>query len=156
MYRLRVVPIFLPALRERRGDIGLLARKIILEMNQKSRRRTIEQISPAALHALESYDYPGNVRELKNVMAYAYAIGAGPILLPADLPPEIAGTEMVSPAEGPPEEHERPAEAQRILAVLERVSGNRERAAQVLGMSRVTLWRRMKELGLATTRARRG
>jgi transcriptional regulator with PAS, ATPase and Fis domain len=147
MYRLRVIPIFLPSLRERRGDIGLLARKLVEEMNQRS-RRTIEQIAPAALRALEAYDFPGNVRELRNVMAYAYAIGTGPVLLPSDLPPEVGGVETVAPAEAPRPGEDRLPEAQRILAVLERAGGSRERAAQVLGMSRVTLWRRMRDLGL--------
>ena len=87
MFRLRVIPIFLPPLRERPGDVRLLCEVLRREIEQKSRRR-VEHVSPAALDILERYDFPGNVRELKNVLAYAYAIGDGPVLLPSDLPPE--------------------------------------------------------------------
>ena len=155
MYRLRVIPIFLPPLRERPGDILLLATRFIEEMN-KTHRRKIERISPAAQRVLTRYPFPGNVRELRNVLAYAYAIGDGPTLVPTDLPPEVASPEPSSTQAPPvkpvvqapaPPAHVSP-EAARILHVLERTSGNRDRAAQILGISRVTLWRRMRELGL--------
>ncbi len=153
MYRLRVIPVFIPALRERPGDVRLLAEKLVQGMNAKSRRK-VSQISPAAFDALEAYGFPGNVRELKNVLSYAFAIGDGPILLPADLPPEVRSAREPSPEEGDraPEaassSADEPEEVQRIRRALSRSSGNRERAAKILGMSRVTLWRRMRELGL--------
>ena len=155
MYRLRVIPVFIPALRERRGDISLLVTKLVASMSGTSRRK-IDSVAPAAMAVLERYDWPGNVRELKNVLAYAFAMGDGPTLVPADLPTElfdtgISGAEQVAP---PPLMAPVPAqtaadpEARRILEVLARVGGSRQRAAQILGMSRVTLWRRMRELGL--------
>jgi len=152
MYRLRVIPIFLPALRERREDIGLLCEKFIETVNPTARRK-VERISPSALAVLERYDWPGNVRELRNVLAYAYAIGDGPILQPNDLPPELlepslGSAEAVVASEPSIGEGLSP-EAQRLLRVLERTSGNKTRAAQILGMNRVTLWRRLKALGLA-------
>lgn len=154
MYRLRVIPIFLPPLRERTGDIELLFLRFIEEMNPESRRK-IERISPAARRLLLAYPFPGNVRELRNVLAYAYAIGDGPALVPTDLPPEFISPEAIPTesirTESPPATssvHPSP-EAQRILHVLERTAGNRERAAKILGISRVTLWRRMRELGLS-------
>jgi transcriptional regulator with PAS, ATPase and Fis domain len=150
MYRLRVIPIFLPALRERRADIGLLCEKLIEGMNPSARRR-IERIAPSAVHLLERHDWPGNVRELRNVLSYAYAVGDGPILQPNDLPQELldevlrldgGGTRATTDAArlGP--------EARKLLMALERAGGNKSRAAQILGMSRVTLWRRLRELGL--------
>ena len=157
MYRLRVIPVFLPPLRERRSDVRLLCEKLIEAMNVKS-RRTIEKISPAALRALESYEWPGNVRELKNVVAYAYAVGDGPVLVPSDLPPEIVspgtplaplGPTVATVPTGEEVASAQSPEARRILSVLERTAGNRDRAAQILGISRVTLWRRMRELGLS-------
>ncbi|MFO0611960.1 MAG: sigma 54-interacting transcriptional regulator [Polyangiaceae bacterium] len=153
MFRLRVIPMFLPPLRERPGDVRLLTGKIVEELNAKSRRR-VAQISPAALDRLERYDFPGNVRELRNVIAYAFVVGDGPILVPGDLPPEIlAGPTPPARVErGTADSAAAPArspEAARIASVLERVGGNRERAARVLGMSRVTLWRRMREAGLS-------
>ena len=155
MYRLRVIPIFLPALRERRDDISLLCEKFTLATNPTARRR-IERLSPSALSVLERYDWPGNVRELRNVLAYAYAIGDGPILQPNDLPPELLepslGASEAAIASAPPVAGGLGTEAQRLLHVLERTNGNRTRAAQILGMNRVTLWRHLKALGLTEPR----
>jgi len=151
MYRLRVIPLFLPALRERKGDLPLLCHKICAGMNATWKRQVTE-VSPATLAILGRHDWPGNIRELKNVLAYAYAIGDGPTLQPGDLPPELFDQEnkaadsvwvAPSPADGS-------SEKRRIQEVLERAGGSRERAAKILGLSRVTLWRRMKQYGLAT------
>ncbi len=160
MYRLRVIPIFLPPLRERRSDVMLLVQKLIEEMNGKG-GRVIARVAPAAAALLTAYAWPGNVRELRNALEYAYVIGEGPVLGPADLPMEI-----VRPEPPPGELAEAVvanvpssideaggAESARIRRALERTAGNRERAAQALGISRVTLWRRMRELGLLTARA---
>jgi DNA-binding NtrC family response regulator len=157
MYRLRVIPIFLPSLRARPGDVMLLLRKFMEERNARGKRR-IERIAPTTQRILQSYDWPGNVRELKNVLEYAYAIGEGPVLVPSDLPPELSDPSLVvgeAPAAtaAPVIDDPRP-EARRILGALERSAGSRDRAAQILGISRITLWRRMKELGLARGRAR--
>jgi transcriptional regulator with PAS, ATPase and Fis domain len=148
MFRLRVVPIYLPPLRARKGDVRLLAERFVEQMNAERRRR-VERISPAAMRLLEAYDFPGNVRELRNALAYAYAVGDGPVLAPTDLPPELSDArlmtgEIQSPAPAPPPS----PEAQRVAHVLERTAGNRERAAKILGISRVTLWRHMRALGL--------
>jgi transcriptional regulator with PAS, ATPase and Fis domain len=158
MFRLRVIPIFLPPLRARPGDVSLLAQRFIAEMNGKSRRQ-IEHIAPSALKILEAYAFPGNVRELRNVLAYAYAIGEGPVLGPADLPAELrepgAGLDaedVPAPAATEPPARALSPEAQRIAHVLERTAGNRDRAARILGLSRVTLWRRMRALGLLEAR----
>jgi transcriptional regulator with PAS, ATPase and Fis domain len=151
MYRLRVIPIFLPALRERRDDIGLLCEKLIEAMNRTA-RHPIERVSPSALSVLERYDWPGNVRELRNVLLYAYAIGEGPILQPSDLPPELLEPSLGSAepvtASSPRVGEGLDPESRRILQVLERTGGNKNRAAQILGISRVTLWRRLKALRL--------
>jgi transcriptional regulator with PAS, ATPase and Fis domain len=155
MYRLRVIPLYLPPLRARPGDVLLLCAKRMEELNARGRRR-IEGIAPAAERALRAYDWPGNVRELRNVLEYAYAIGEGPVLGLMDLPPEVVDPSLSGEGEVRAETP-RPAateaasspEAARILRALERSAGNRERAAQILGVSRVTLWRRMRALGLS-------
>jgi transcriptional regulator with PAS, ATPase and Fis domain len=155
MYRLRVIPVFLPPLRARKGDIELLTRRFVDELAPRGRRR-IDRITPAALLALERHDWPGNVRELRNVVEYALAIGDGPQLGASDLPPELIepGLEGEPQLSAPAAElrpaglTEQPAEARRIAAALERAAGNRDHAAKLLGMSRVTLWRRMKRHGL--------
>jgi transcriptional regulator with PAS, ATPase and Fis domain len=151
MYRLRVIPIFLPALRERREDIALLCEKFI-EGNNPIARRRIERVAPSVLSLLERQDWIGNVRELRNVLAYAYAIGDGPILQPSDLPPELldptlAGGEVG--ARDTPGDAELSAEGRRLLDALQRTGGNKTQAANLLGMSRVTLWRRLQELDIA-------
>jgi transcriptional regulator with PAS, ATPase and Fis domain len=151
MYRLRVVPIFLPPLVARRGDLELITDKLIEMLNELGDRR-ITHVSRAARDAIAGYPWPGNVRELLNALQYAYVIGDGAILLDVELPPEVSGvsfdpeTTAVNAREAAPL-HEDP-EVRRIRLALEHASGNRERAAQILGMSRVTLWRRMKALGL--------
>jgi transcriptional regulator with PAS, ATPase and Fis domain len=156
MYRLRVVPIFIPALRDRPGDVMLLASRLIERFNQRGGRH-IEGVSPAARALLEGHDFPGNVRELQNVLEYAYVIGDGPTLLESDLPPELLDPSLQRDdgplaANVPPPLSTEPAassEAAKILRALERAGGSRDRAAKVLGYSRVTLWRRMRALGLA-------
>jgi transcriptional regulator with PAS, ATPase and Fis domain len=150
MYRLRVVPIFLPVLAARRGDVELLANHFIKELNAGAGRR-VTRISPDALDALVGYAWPGNVRELRNALEYAFVIGDGPVLVEADLPPEISGFDHddgIGPTAVVPQATVSTSEVRRVQLALERAAGNRERAAQLLGMSRVTLWRRMRTYGL--------
>ena len=153
MFRLRVIPIRLPPLRERPGDVLLIGRTIIDELNGRGRRQ-IEAIAPTAEAALERYEWPGNVRELRNVLAYAFAIGDGPELKLADLPAEVAQpalalAEVLVPGTGGTvDDADLVPEARRIRDALVRTGGNRDRAAKLLGLSRVTLWRRMRELQL--------
>lgn len=153
MYRLRVVPIFSPPLVARRGDLELITDKLIEQLNDEGGRR-VTQVSRSARDAIAGYPWPGNVRELKNALQYAYVIGDGPVLLDVELPPEVSG--MAFDPDEPainmrmpqPASDDESPEARRIRLALEHADGNRERAAQILGMSRVTLWRRMKALGL--------
>jgi transcriptional regulator with PAS, ATPase and Fis domain len=154
MYRLRVVPIFLPALRERRGDVMLLTQKMIEELNGRGGRE-VARVAPGARAILEAYAWPGNVRELRNVLEYAYVIGEGPVLVPSDLPPELSDPDAAGDSAAnvvvnvpPPVGEQDPPEVAKIRRALERAGGSRERAARMLGMSRVTLWRRMKQLGI--------
>ncbi|NUQ77061.1 MAG: sigma 54-interacting transcriptional regulator [Polyangiaceae bacterium] len=157
MYRLRVVPIFLPPLRARKADISLLLQHFIHKRNEQG-GRVIERISPSARALLERHPFPGNVRELKNIIEYAFVVGTGPVLVESDLPPEFS--EAPGTPEGESETRAESAdrngaadgatspEAAKILRALERAGGSRERAARTLGLSRVTLWRRMRALGL--------
>lgn len=152
MYRLRVIPIYLPALRERREDIALLCERLMQAMNKTSRRR-VERVAPEAMSVLERYDWPGNVRELQNVLAYAYTIGDGPLLQRGDLPPELV--EALGVASEPATTAPLSQEARELLAVLERTHGNKNQAAKVLGISRITLWRRLRSAGLVSARGSR-
>jgi transcriptional regulator with PAS, ATPase and Fis domain len=145
MYRLRVVTIYLPPLRERREDIAMLCEKLIHDLNG-SKRRKIERVAPHALSVLESYDWPGNIRELQNVLLYAYAIGDGPVLQASDLPAELM--ELRASGHMPESAAVEGDDAKQIVAALARTGGNKNEAAKLLGMSRVTLWRRLRALGM--------
>ncbi|TGG93335.1 sigma-54-dependent Fis family transcriptional regulator [Natronospirillum operosum] len=143
MYRIRVVPLYLPPLRERPGDVEMLLGHHLQRLNA-SNERQVRHIAPEALEALLTYRWPGNVRELDNVMTYAHAIGEGETIALIDLPPELRG-------EAPPDEAWNPveeAEREQILALLQQHGGQRQVVADALGISRATLWRRMKTLGL--------
>jgi DNA-binding NtrC family response regulator len=152
MYRLRVVPIFIPALRERPGDILLLAHHFIHELNQRSSRR-IQRISAAAAALLKKHDWPGNVRELRNVLEYAFVVGEGETLEVSDFPPELLEPEPLPPrvTSPPPLGPLVPTKAdqvERIRQALRESGGHCGAAAARLQLSRVTLWRKMKQLGL--------
>nr|BDT30534.1 sigma 54-interacting transcriptional regulator [Myxococcus sp. MH1] len=146
MYRLRVVPIFLPNLRERRGDILPLALRFLDELHQRGTRR-VERIAPGARKLLESHGWPGNVRELRNVMEYAYVIGEGAVLREVDLPPEFSEAKALTHL--PVATTGATLDEEQVRAALTRAGGNRSEAARLLGVSRVTLWRRLRTLGEA-------
>jgi PAS domain S-box-containing protein len=146
MYRLRVVPVFLPPLRDRRLDVNLLLWHRINIHNLNSRRH-IDSIAPDAMRCLLDYQWPGNIRELNNVIEYAYAVGRGNELCVEDLPPEfresflLSTTNPLSPIKRP--KHQ--SEAELIRVALEMSGGHLEAAAQYAGMSRATFWRKRKK-----------
>ena len=168
MYRLRVVPVFLPPLRQRRSDIRLLTATFLEEMNARGAHR-IERIAPDAQRAMLDHPWPGNVRELQNVLEYAIAVGRGPELMLSDLPPEFRDPKpqtasQASPptpdATPPPVVRRRqrrrcraPAspqvEAINIAKALDAANGDIGAAAEALGMSRASLWRKRKRYGIA-------
>jgi len=156
MYRLRKVPLFLPPLRRRVGDVSLIADRIVEQLNDRGPRR-VDGLTPDAIEVLNHYSWPGNVRELANALEYAFVIGESATLSAADLPPEIVDPSqspdaLLASAVNTPRAPSAPlSEADRIMSALERAGGHRERAARSLGWSRVTLWRRMKALGLSAT-----
>lgn len=146
MYRIRVRPLFLPPLRERPGDVAALTWHFIEAFNTRN-ERVVEAVEETAMAALLSYEWPGNVRELRNAIEGCYAFGTGPVLTFSELTGELKG-------EPPPEEYAlRPrswaqTERQRLLDALTQAEGKKSEAAKILGISRTTLWRRMRELKL--------
>ena len=135
-YRLQVVPLNLPALRDRPGDVEALFWHFVEEMNREGLRR-IESVSRTAMDAIRSYAWPGNVRELRSAVEYAFVVGEGPVYDLADLTPDVRGeglSGVTSFAD---------AERERMLAALTRHNGRRGAAAAELGISRSTLWRRL-------------
>jgi transcriptional regulator with PAS, ATPase and Fis domain len=142
MYRLRVVPIFLPPLRERREDIGLLIWHFIRQHNAANVRK-IEKIEPHAMRTLLDHPWLGNVRELQNVVEYAFAVGRGTTLRLSELPPEFREPRRIEqPTKNLPASTQQEATA--IRQALEQSNGKVTIAAQLLGMSRATFWRKRK------------
>lgn len=149
MYRLRVVPIFLPPLRERRQDVSFLLWHCIHRHNRLGLRR-IEGIAPEAMRRLLDYSWPGNVRELQNVVEYAFAVGRDSELTLDDLPPEFRESPETAsaPQARPLTRNRRGNEAERLREALQASGGHLEEAARIAGVSRATLWRKRKKYGL--------
>ncbi len=143
MYRLRVVPLFLPRLAEREGDVEALFWRFIDELNRSRGNRGIVSISAHARDALLDYNWPGNVRELRNQVEYAFAVGEGPVFGITDLTPELRGE---GPAVPPGQMTSEDIERKKILAALESAGGQKAKAAELLNVSRSTLWRKIREL----------
>jgi DNA-binding NtrC family response regulator len=149
-YRINVINVELPPLRARRGDIPLLAQSFLNELREDT-NRTVKGYTEEALAALESYAWPGNIRELQNVVERAVLLGKAELITPADLPREIAGGTAVRATRGGhrtlKEALEEP-ERQIILEVLQAHDWNRNATADALGVNRTTLYKKMKRLGL--------
>jgi transcriptional regulator with GAF, ATPase, and Fis domain len=174
-YRLRVVPMEIPPLRDRREDLELLIR-VFLERIGRERGRSL-RLAPSASRALLTYNWPGNVRELQNALEYATTVCEGQTIHIKDLPAEVGryGGERMAPVRGPAVPPSQSAadsapatipaagpsrlagrglsptemsEAEKILEELEAARYHRGLAAERLGMSRTTLWRKMKQYRL--------
>ena len=146
-HRLRVLPLRVPSLTERTGDLPVLIRRLLSEIAETS-GRTAPTLTPDALAALSSYRWPGNVRELGHVLERAVLNTDGPVLSAADLPSSIVSPELV--ADG--RTSERPTldalERRYIAFVLKETRGNQSKAAAILGISRKALWEKRKRYGM--------
>jgi len=145
-YRLNVVTVQVPPLRKRKEDIALLARYFIQRF--KTDFSSIEGISDEALKIMYRYDWPGNIRELENAVMRAIALGRGTEILPADLPPPLCseiGTSLDS-RQGAALKGASLADYEQaaIRSALQKCSGNRKKAAQILGIGEATLYRKLK------------
>ena len=149
-YRVNVINIELPCLRDRISDIPLLARHFLHEVCQES-GKTVHDFSDDALAAMQRYRWPGNVRELQNVVERAVLLGKSDVVRLEDLPAgvsagapvaveTVSGRSLKQALEGP--------ERQFILQVLESNDWNRQATAELLGINRTTLYKKMKRLGL--------
>jgi two-component system response regulator AtoC len=146
-YRLQVMPIQLPALRERRGDVVLLANYYIDRFNREFRKR-IRGLTAAAVALVEQYQWPGNVRELRNAIERAMLLAGGDWLEPTDftLTRTVSPTEFRLPAEGVNLDE---VERQLLVQALERAGGNQTHAAQLLGINRDQVRYRIEKFGLS-------
>ncbi|MDD5194658.1 MAG: sigma-54 dependent transcriptional regulator [Candidatus Omnitrophica bacterium] len=145
-YRLNVVPIYLAPLRERKEDIPVLVDHFLKRYNQVFRKK-IEGLTQEALECLMSYEWPGNIRELKNVIERLAALKDDGIITHKDLPFDIFVNSSLAKnfkAEGGLKEAGKDFEKKYIEAVLERVGGNKTKAAKILGIHRNALFNKMK------------
>ncbi len=145
-YRLNVVRLEIAPLRERREDIPLLVRYFIDEFDREN-QKGVKSISPRAIHLLQSYDWPGNVRELKNSIESMVVLAKGKTLEVEDLPPNIRAVE---PAHLPvsPTFNLKVMGKDMIRKALRETKNNKKKTAELLGMSRRTLYRKLKEYGI--------
>ncbi|HTY76697.1 MAG TPA: sigma-54 dependent transcriptional regulator [Candidatus Bathyarchaeia archaeon] len=146
-YRLNVIPIALPPLRERREDIPLLAEHFLARFSQRQGR--VLRLSAGATERLLRYAWPGNVRELENAMERLAILARDETIEAGDLPPHIGAGLALGTAPGLAAEQTL-AEAERahIIQILERCGWNHSRAAEALGIGRTTLWRKLKDYGI--------
>ena len=150
-YRINVIPIWVPPLRERGMDIALLTDAFFQRIRLKS-EKTIQGISNAAMQELIRYPWPGNVRELKSALEYAFVTCNEMTIRPDHLPPSLA------PKSGPRPPDPLVSQAtvlgrdekkrHLLIAALRQTRGNQRRAADILGVSRVTVWKQIKRYGI--------
>jgi DNA-binding NtrC family response regulator len=156
-YRLNVVPVWLPPLRERREDIPALAERFTEELARQNGRQGLG-LGAGAIASLVAHDWPGNVRELQNIVERLVVFAEGTTIEGRDVERELAGRRSARPRSIPPsaspearvtlEAQRSEAEKQAITDALGRAGGNRTKAARLLGISRRTLYNKLGELGL--------
>jgi transcriptional regulator with PAS, ATPase and Fis domain len=144
-FRINVIPIYLPTLRERREDIPILVSSFIQRL-QRITGKGINGLTPNALRLFMDYSWPGNVRELKSALEYAFVIAEAGKVDTDHLPPQfIQGETKV--AGGRPQTND-PPEKIALIEALRRTNGNQTQAARLLGINRVTVWNRMRKFGV--------
>ena len=148
-YRINVIPIRIPPLRERPSDIPLLAEHFFHKIKM-SNNSSIQGISNKAMKSLMEYSWPGNIRELRSVMEYAFVTCRKTILEPEDLPHNINNSITPDDQASTIKEKEQTEDTkkQQLLRALQEAGGNQSKAAQALGVSRMTIWKRMKKYGI--------
>ena len=142
LYRLRVIPIFLPNLQQRKQDIPILIEHIL---KQQFTDQTLPEINQITIDKMMAYEWPGNIRELKNAIHYALVMCDGNSILPGDLPEEILKFKGNSSVEIPLKSRQKLSSDQ-IHAEIKACNGNQTLAAKKLGIGRTTLWRLINNL----------
>jgi two-component system response regulator AtoC len=143
-YRLNVIPILIPPLRDRREDIPLLVETFV-ERLAVEMKRPIEGLSPEAMSAIMAHDWPGNVRELRNVLERGAVVSTGSVIQLSDLG---LPTKLEAPAKPGTLASLEEIEKRHVAAVLSHTHGNISQSARILGIDRVTLYNKMKKWGL--------
>ncbi len=153
-FRINVFPMKCPALRDRKEDIPAIVQSFI-QANAVKTGKKILGLTPEAMEKLAHYDWPGNVRELRNAVEYAFVLCPSGGIDLRHLPPKISESGGVCP---PPEcvPDQNRQEKEELLRVLQQTRGNQSEAGRILGVSRVTIWKRIKKYGIDVQREIRG
>jgi len=146
-YRINVIPIYVPPLRERIGDIPILAASFFRRLKVKN-GKDIKELSPEALGSLIQYSWPGNVRELKSAFEYAFVSCNGKIILPQHLPTELIKGQSNDETECVSSESLEKIKKQRLIDALRQSGGNQSQAARILGISRTSVWNQVKKFNI--------
>lgn len=147
LYRLRTVPFTLPPLRERPEDIPLLVNHCLAKLNQKYAKQ-VRGVDPKVMSLFQHYPWPGNIRELERVLEYAFVFVKGAVIT-QDLLPELEAPRLRAANLAPtPDPRRLTGEGRSIQKALAKARGRRDLAARLLGISRTSLWRKMKIYGL--------
>jgi PAS domain S-box-containing protein len=145
-FRINVFPLHCPTLAERTEDIPLIVHSFI-ERNARRTGKKIDGLAPDAMEALLSCAWPGNVRELRNAIEYAFVLCPGGWIEKKHLPPRIGAPEQ-RPRSRPPRKAAWNAERTRLVQALRKAGGNQSEAGRLLGVSRVTIWKRIKKYAI--------
>ena len=145
-YRINVIKLTIPPLRKRKEDIPLLVKHFIEKFNRLQGKEILD-VSPDVMKALMQHDYPGNVRELENIIEHAFVLCNDVILRLEHLPSELQPSTSTSASI--PKNNLQQLEADFLLAALEKNGWNREKTAAELGMHKSTLFRKIKKLNLS-------
>ncbi|HEY6002324.1 MAG TPA: sigma 54-interacting transcriptional regulator, partial [Anaeromyxobacter sp.] len=147
-YRLNVLPIAIPPLRERREDVALLARAFLKEAEAEVGRSGLS-FSDDAVASLEAYPWPGNIRELRNIVLRSAATAATSVIAPADLPPEVRGARAAGRGPSPGRSEGGELDREALIAALQACEWNVARTAHDLNVSRMTLYRWLRKFQIA-------
>jgi PAS domain S-box-containing protein len=150
-YRINVIPVRIPPLRERADDIPVLAEHFFRKI-KRANQSGIEGLSNEALRILVEHEWPGNVRELRSALEYAFVACHENMIQPYHLPVHIVQAGSRAAKQSPREDAEE-ARRRELIEALHRCRGNRSQAARLLGVSRVTVWSRMKRYGITVNPA---
>lgn len=148
-FRISVIPIHLPPLRTRKEDIPLLVNTFMHRLNT-STGKSIRALSPGAMARFMDYDWPGNVREMKNALEYAYVVAEGDVIRFDELPQQLREPVGNALLDSAPVSVPGPlsSEKENLIAALKAAGGNQSQAARLLKINRVTVWNRMKKHGI--------
>lgn len=146
-YRINVIPIQVPPLRERVEDIPLLARSFFNRIRIKS-GKNIQGISSRTMDLLMGCDWPGNVRELRSAMEFAFVASQGEVIGPEHLPGSILSRDTIAPARQAPGASLEELKKQRLTKAMQAAGGNQSEAARILGISRTSVWSQLKRYKL--------